>query len=418
MSTPPERTHATPRWTTLALLGMAVLGMHLWLLVGDLSSLAATPAPSAPAAPTTSMAATTAAPSTDSGAAAPPPAQVRIPISTVRWIVAATPPPTQPTAPQRVKRTDPPPPSPPVVRPKPTPKPLTTETAGGAAPATDHQAPVAGHTVMGAVTGAPLPATAPPEGTTPTATPEAAPSTELVALAAQGPASANNPPTHPAQPAHSEPRPPAQPPASTQLAYGVTGSIKGLNYSASGTLDWTHTDGRYNARMEIRVLLLGSRVQTSTGRVNANGLLPERFSDKSRSERAAHFDHAQQTIRFSNNRPDARLQPGAQDRLSLFMQLAGLLQAQPSTYPAGHVISLQVAGTSDADIWRFRVAEEATLALPAGNLRTRHLVREPREPRDSLIDIWFAPDLAYLPVRIRITQENGDRVDQQLSRMP
>jgi hypothetical protein len=170
--------------------------------------------------------------------------------------------------------------------------------------------------------------------------------------------------------------------------------------------------------MEMRVLLLGSRVQTSTGRVNANGLLPERFSDKSRSERAAHFDHAQQTIRFSNNRPDAPLQPGAQDRLSLFMQLAGLLQAQPAAYPAGQTIYLQVAGTSDADIWRFRVAEEETLALPAGNLRTRHLVREPREPRDSLIDIWFATDLAHLPVRIRITQDNGDRVDQQLSRMP
>lgn len=418
MSPPPERTHATPRWTTLALLGMAVLGVHLTLLVGDLSSLAATPALSAPAAPTTSMATTTGAPNTDSGTAAPPPAQVRIPISTVRWIVAATPPPTQPDATQPLKRTDPLPPSPPVVRPKPTSKPLPTETAGGAAPATDHQAPAAGHTVMGTVAGAPLPATAPPEDATPTETPEAAPGTELVALATQVPASAINPAPHPAQPARSEPRPPAQPPASTQLAYGVTGSIKGLNYSASGMLDWTHTDDRYNARMEIRVLLLGSRVQTSTGRVNANGLLPERFSDKSRSERAAHFDHAQQTIRFSNNRPDARLQPGAQDRLSLFMQLAGLLQAQPNAYPVGHVISLQVAGTSDADIWRFRVAEEATLALPAGNLRTRHLVREPREPRDSQIDIWFAPDLAYLPVRIRITQENGDRVDQQLSRMP
>lgn len=418
MSKLPERAHAAPRWTTLALLGMAVLGVHLWLLVGDLSSLAAPPPPSVPAAPTTSMASTTATLNTESGAAAPPQAQVRIPISTVRWVVAATPPPTQPTAPQPVKRTDPSPPSPPVARPKPAPKPLPTETAGGTALAADGATPAAGHTVMGAVAGAPLPTTAPPEDTTPTETPEAAPSSEVVALAAQGPVSTINPPSHPAQSAHSEPRPPAQPPASAHLVYGVTGNIKGLAYSASSTLDWTLTAGGYNAHMEIRVLLLGSRVQTSTGRVHANGLLPERFSDKSRSERAAHFDHAQQTIRFSNNQPDASMQLGAQDRLSLFMQLAGLLQAQPSAYPLGHVISLQVAGTSDAEIWHFRVAEEVTLALPAGNLRTRHLVREPREPRDSLIDIWFAPELAYLPVRIRITQENGDRVDQQLNQMP
>lgn len=212
--------------------------------------------------------------------------------------------------------------------------------------------------------------------------------------------------------------PPATLPASTQLAYDVSGTIKGLNYRASGALTWTLADGRYGARMELRVPLLGSRVQTSAGRVEASGLLPDRFSDKSRSERAAHFDHAQQTIRFSNNRPEAALQPGAQDRLSLFMQLAGLLNAQPAAYPAGQLISLQVAGTSDAETWRFRVVEEETLALPAGNLPARRLVREPREPRDSRIDIWLAPTLAYLPVRIRITQDSGDRVDQQLSQMP
>lgn len=221
-----------------------------------------------------------------------------------------------------------------------------------------------------------------------------------------------------AAPVASERLPPASPPASAQLAYDVAGTIRGLNYSASGTLAWSLADGRYEARMELRVPLLGSRVQTSAGRVEAHGLLPERFSDKSRSERAAHFDHAQRTIRFSNNRPEAALQPGAQDRLSLFMQLAGMLQAQPAAYPAGQLISLQVAGTSDAETWRFRVGEEETLQLPAGNLQARRLVREPREPRDSRIDIWLAPELAYLPVRILITQDNGDHVDQQLSHRP
>jgi len=209
-----------------------------------------------------------------------------------------------------------------------------------------------------------------------------------------------------------------QPPGSSRLAYSVSGNAKGLNYSASSTLNWTLADGQYSARMDVRIPLLGSRVQTSTGRVNGSGLLPDRFSDKSRSERAAHFDHTQQNIRFSNNQPDAALEPGAQDRLSLFMQLAGLLNARPATYTAGQTISLQVAGTSDAEIWRFRVEEEAMLDLPAGTLRARRLVREARQPRDSLIDIWFAPDLAYLPVRIRITQNNGDHIDQRLSQMP
>ena len=55
---------------------------------------------------------------------------------------------------------------------------------------------------------------------------------------------------------------------------------------------------------------------------------PERFADRSRSEKAAHFDAANQRIRFSNNAPDAELRPGAQDRLP---RRQGPGQAQPLT---------------------------------------------------------------------------------------
>jgi hypothetical protein len=30
------------------------------------------------------------------------------------------------------------------------------------------------------------------------------------------------------------------------------------------------------------------------------------------------------------------------------------------------------------------------------------------------VEVWFAPGLAYLPVRIRITQQSGDFIDQIL----
>ncbi|MDP2417065.1 MAG: DUF3108 domain-containing protein [Hydrogenophaga sp.] len=405
MSQRPERTHDTPRWITLALLGMAVLWLHLMLLLGSPSGLAVSPIPSA----TTTTAATTTEPHRMEDAA--PPAQLvqppRATTSTVRWIVEAAPAPAPLPAPPPVARVAPPKSSTSVKPIAPSPAPQHAESAQWIVPPETLAEPPPAEAAEAAdtaeTTATPL---SPEESLSPTAalaTPEA---------------TTSEPPPAPVQPQHSEPSPPAWPPDSTQLAYDVIGNVKGLNYSARGTLAWNLADGQYSARMEVRLPLLGSRVQTSAGRVDGTGLLPKRFSDKSRSERAAHFDHTQKTIRFSNNRPDASLQPGAQDRLSLFMQLAGLLQAQPSAYPVGHVISLQVAGTSDAEIWRFRVAEEETLALPAGALRTRRLVREPREPRDSLIDIWFAPELGHLPVRIRITQDNGDSVDQQLSQMP
>jgi len=170
--------------------------------------------------------------------------------------------------------------------------------------------------------------------------------------------------------------------------------------------------------MEMKVFLLGSRVQTSTGRVGPAGLSPERFADKSRSEKAAHFDAELGRVRFSNNAPDATLLPGAQDRLSLFLQIAGLLQARPQAYASGQTIEMQVVGTGDADLWRFEVGDEVTLALPAGEVRARQLKRLPRKEFDSTVEMWLAPGLQHLPVRLRVTQANGDVADQQLSRMP
>ncbi|MBW8721811.1 MAG: DUF3108 domain-containing protein, partial [Polaromonas sp.] len=69
----------------------------------------------------------------------------------------------------------------------------------------------------------------------------------------------------------------------------------------------------------------------------------------------------------------------------------------------------------DADTWTFRVEAEETLALPFGELATVKLARQPRREFDQKVEIWYAPSLGYLPVRNKITQSNGDFVDQQLS---
>jgi len=196
----------------------------------------------------------------------------------------------------------------------------------------------------------------------------------------------------------------------------VQGTAKGLSYQASGELSWAVLDGRYDARMEVRLFLLGSRVQTSTGTVGPEGLRPERFADKSRSERAAHFERDTGRIRFSNNAPTVDLQAGAQDRLSLFIQLAGLLQAQARR--EGDVIAFQVAGSGGAETWHFEVGPEETLALPAGEFVARRVVRRPREPYDTTVEMWFAPALNHLPVRLRLTQANGDVADQLLRGRP
>jgi hypothetical protein len=212
----------------------------------------------------------------------------------------------------------------------------------------------------------------------------------------------------------------ATPPQSAQLSYTVKGNVSGIPYSAQSRLDWGNLGSSYSARLEVSVFLLGKRVQTSTGTLGASGLAPAHFSDRSRKEKTADFDRALKQIRFSNNAGAVDLLPGAQDRLSVFFQLAALFKGRPEGFRPGDEIPIQVAGTGGAEIWRFRVGDESVLQLPAGPVKARQLSRAPRPGHDgdSQVDIWLAPEMDHLPVRIRIADPGGDTVDQRLSHQP
>jgi len=201
-------------------------------------------------------------------------------------------------------------------------------------------------------------------------------------------------------------------PGSTRLKYNVTGGKDSLTYHARAELLWLHDGKTYDARMEVSAFMMGSRLRTSAGRVTAQGLAPNRFSDKSRVELAAHFDHDRGRVTFSNG-PEAPLLTGAQDQLSLFIQLGALLAGEPGKYPVGTAISTQTVGPRAAETWVVTVEREEKLELPGGDLATVKLVRNPRREYDQKAELWLAPSLSYLPVRLRITQPNGDYVDQQ-----
>jgi hypothetical protein len=223
--------------------------------------------------------------------------------------------------------------------------------------------------------------------------------------------------------ARAEPSPPARVlvrtsptliPGSLRLKYILLGEVRRLNYSARAELLWLQDGKTYDARLEVAALLLGKRVQTSSGRITEQGLAPKRFSDKTRSEVAAHFERDKGQVIFSANTPPVDLQADAQDQLSIFIQLASLIAAEPERYPAGSVLEMQAVGARDADTWRFVVDGSEALSLPAGDLATLKITRWPRQTYDLRVELWLAPTLGYLPARIRLTQSNGDFIDQQL----
>ena len=207
---------------------------------------------------------------------------------------------------------------------------------------------------------------------------------------------------------------PAHLPPPVLLSYDMTGQDKGLRYHASGELQWQHDGKRYALTLSVRAFLVGARHWRSRGNIGPEGLEPARFSDTRRSELAAHFDRANQRVVFSNNAPAAPLQPGAQDQISLYVQLAAAMNGQPEAFAVGRAVQLQTATVRDALPWQLTLEQQEVLQVNGQPVTTFKWVCLPRQRFDSRIEFWSSPQHHGLPARIRITQASGSYIDMQL----
>ncbi|WP_157991491.1 DUF3108 domain-containing protein [Caldimonas tepidiphila] len=205
------------------------------------------------------------------------------------------------------------------------------------------------------------------------------------------------------------------PPAFT-LAYAFRRGPLG----GSGELRW-RPGPDYLLQLEGRAPILGTVIaQTSQGAVDAHGLAPQRFTDRRlrRSEQAVNFQRDAGLISFSGPSTTHPLVPGAQDRLSWMLQLAAIGEAAPGRVRSGRVELFVVGARGDADVWSFRSAGQETLTVGGQPLQTVQLLREPRRPHDTRVEVWLAPDAHHLPVRARLTDSSGEAFELMLEALP
>jgi Protein of unknown function (DUF3108) len=209
-------------------------------------------------------------------------------------------------------------------------------------------------------------------------------------------------------------------PTSVKLSYNAAQVSGGQPKTGSGTLDWTTDGSAYQMRLESSALFITLLTQTSVGKLGAEGLQPERFSDKrfNRSEKAAHFQREAGKITFSGKPTSTPLQSGAQDRLSMLMQLAAMAAGSAEQLAQAGQIAFQVSNTEEADQWVFLVQASEKIQVPAGEAMALHLVRNARKEFDSRLELWLAPNLGYLPARILQTEANGNTFELQLRSPP
>ncbi len=207
-------------------------------------------------------------------------------------------------------------------------------------------------------------------------------------------------------------------PAATTLDYVVNARVSGMAFKTRARLVWQREAATYRAAWTVDVPLMGARTQRSEGAITPAGLAPARYTESTRRERSATFDTGSARIHFSGDRPSASLLPGTQDRLSVSLQLGALLAAAPARYPAGSTVTVHTAGVRDAEDWHWRVLSDETLRVAGRELPAVRLQRQPRKEGDSRIELWLGRTLHYLPVRLRVTEADGDSADQQLSALP
>ena len=198
--------------------------------------------------------------------------------------------------------------------------------------------------------------------------------------------------------------------------YTATALHRGALLTGHAELDWRRDERTYEAALRIAMPPLPPREQRSAGELDAQGLAPRRFSERSRTEEAAHFDRDAGRIVFSGQHPAAPLRAGAQDRLSVLLQLGALLAARAQGWPEGTELMLQTATAREAADWRFVVEAPQAIESPNGSTAALKLTRAPRHEWDSRLELWFVPGAAYGPARLRLTAANGDWLDLQWSR--
>ena len=206
-------------------------------------------------------------------------------------------------------------------------------------------------------------------------------------------------------------------PPNTQINYKLTGQERGLTYHASGSLKWQtqatpNTPKAYESELRVKAFLVGSRVWRSVGTLTENGLAPVRYSDSWRGERAAHFEAAQKKISFSGNTPSIELQSGAQDQVSLFIQMAATVSAK--NFKLGSELNVQTATARDAVNWTLTYKSDETIEVNGNRLATQRWVCLPRGKFDSQIELWLSQAHSGMPVRIKITQVSGNFIDMEM----
>lgn len=225
----------------------------------------------------------------------------------------------------------------------------------------------------------------------------------------------------------SEPAPPAFVwPLATRVSYQLEGFFRGPVYGQA-SVEWVRKESRYQVHVDASVgpsfAPLGSWRLTSEGEIQPRGLHPQRYESvdrlliKTSKPRLMKLD--EDLVTQPDGKQFAR-PPDIQDPASFMIQVAYQFILHPERTRPGASFEMTVLTLKKAEPLVFDVVEEVPLETPMGRIPTLHV-----KPRKAVTDggalpaeVWFAPGLQYLPVRIYVKRNDDSFMDMRLDRAP
>ncbi|WP_457445591.1 DUF3108 domain-containing protein [Roseateles sp. P5_E4] len=214
-------------------------------------------------------------------------------------------------------------------------------------------------------------------------------------------------------------------PLSTRLSYVLTGNYRGP-VSGQAQVEWLRKGRDYQIHLDVGIgpsfAPLITRRMSSQGQLTPDGIAPQRYDEETKrifgEPRRLNLVFLGGEVQTATGVSGAAPR-GAQDAVSQFVHLTWLFLTAREPLQAGHVVQFRLLLPSRPYDWAYEVLGEEMLDTPMGPLAAWHLKpRQAASGGDLVAEVWLAPSLQYLPVRLVIRQDADTYIDLMLKSAP
>jgi hypothetical protein len=209
-------------------------------------------------------------------------------------------------------------------------------------------------------------------------------------------------------------------PLDTRLSYVLTGNFRGP-IGGDAQVQWQRVGARYQVQVDLGLsgLSFVKFSMTSQGQVTPQGLLPLAFEEKTTGRQTLKLGFDSGRVHLNDGRTIER-PAGVQDTASQFVEFGHRFSSGQAVLEVGKSQQMWLARPNAAAQWTYDIVGQETLKSPRlGPIEAYHLKPRPLANPNGPItaELWFAPSLQYLPVRIRINLNTDTWVDLMIDKI-